>query len=66
MKMLYLTKGLEAFKNKAAVMHGIEKAGLYRMLRNEYSHILTCHADIDPEGRWSRQPLLLNKKLNQT
>ncbi|ANU30635.1 polyketide synthase [Bacillus velezensis] len=48
-KMLYLTKGLESFKNKAAAMHGIEKAGLYRMLRHEYSHILTCHADIDPE-----------------
>ncbi len=47
--MLYLTKGLESFKNNAAAMHGIEKAGLYRMLRHEYSHILTCHADIDPE-----------------
>ncbi|MGG3326516.1 type I polyketide synthase, partial [Bacillus velezensis] len=63
MKMLYLTKGLEAFKNKAAVMHGIEKAGLYRMLRHEYSHILTCHADIDPEGPLEQTAAFIKQEI---
>lgn len=62
MKMLYLTKGLEAFKNKAAAMHGIEKAGLYRMLRHEYSHILTCHADIDPEEPLEQTAAFIKKR----
>ncbi|MFE7497180.1 KR domain-containing protein, partial [Bacillus velezensis] len=63
MKMLYLTKGLESFKNKAAAMHGIEKAGLYRMLRHEYSHILTCHADIDPEGPLEQTAAFIKQEI---
>ncbi|MGF7031547.1 acyl transferase domain-containing protein/acyl carrier protein [Paenibacillus mucilaginosus] len=49
--LLGVTKGLEAFDGNGAgqrssTMYGAERAGLYRMLQSEYSHLRTRHLDV--------------------
>ena len=45
--ILGVTKGLESFENKAVHLSGASRAGLYRMLQSEYSHLTSRHADMD-------------------
>lgn len=48
LKLLGVTMGLESFQNPSIHMGGAERAGLYRMLQSEYSHIISRHIDVDP------------------
>jgi polyketide synthase PksN len=48
LKMLCVTKGLERFKNTEINLSGALKAALYKMLQSEYSHLDSCHMDIEP------------------
>ncbi|WP_052410166.1 beta-ketoacyl synthase N-terminal-like domain-containing protein [Paenibacillus durus] len=48
--LLGVTKGLESFENERIRMSGAERAGLYRMLQNEYSHVISRHMDADPSA----------------
>ncbi|MFT4400843.1 SDR family NAD(P)-dependent oxidoreductase [Bacillus sp. SW14] len=45
--ILGVTKGLESFENKAVRLSGASRAGLYRMLQSEYSHLTSRHADME-------------------
>ncbi|WP_368650522.1 SDR family NAD(P)-dependent oxidoreductase [Bacillus inaquosorum] len=45
--ILGVTKGLEAYANEAVHLSGASRAGLYRMLQNEYSHLTSRHADME-------------------
>lgn len=47
LKMLCVTKGLESFENTEINLSGAIKAALYRMLQSEYSHLDSCHMDIE-------------------
>lgn len=42
-----MTKGLESFENKDVNLSGASRAGLYRMLQSEYSHLTSRHMDTD-------------------
>ncbi|WP_082704203.1 beta-ketoacyl synthase N-terminal-like domain-containing protein [Paenibacillus pabuli] len=48
LKLLGVTMGLESFQNESIHLGGAERAGLYRMLQSEYSHIISRHIDVDP------------------
>ncbi|MED1738767.1 SDR family NAD(P)-dependent oxidoreductase [Bacillus swezeyi] len=45
--VLCVTKGLESYENKAVNLSGASRAGLYRMLQSEYSHLTSRHMDTD-------------------
>ncbi|WAT23108.1 SDR family NAD(P)-dependent oxidoreductase [Bacillus halotolerans] len=45
--VLCVTKGLESFENKDVNLSGSSRAGLYRMLQSEYSHLTSRHMDTD-------------------
>ncbi len=46
MLLLCVTRGLEAYENKEINLAGASRAGLYRMLQNEYSHLASRHMDL--------------------
>ncbi|MEM9214083.1 MAG: SDR family NAD(P)-dependent oxidoreductase [Cyanobacteria bacterium P01_F01_bin.150] len=46
--LLGVTRGLESFQNSAINLCGASRAGLYRMLASEYSHVQSRHVDMDP------------------
>ncbi|MEC3614235.1 type I polyketide synthase [Bacillus stercoris] len=48
--ILGVTKGLEAYANDAVHLSGASRAGLYRMLQSEYSHLTSRHADMECEA----------------
>ncbi|MFT0802662.1 amino acid adenylation domain-containing protein [Bacillus swezeyi] len=45
--LLCVTKGLESFQNTSVRMTGASRAGLYRMLQSEYSHLTSRHMDTE-------------------
>ncbi|MCO4850729.1 non-ribosomal peptide synthetase [Bacillus vallismortis] len=45
--LLCVTKGLESFQNTSVRMAGASRAGLYRMLQSEYSHLTSRHMDAE-------------------
>lgn len=45
--ILGVTKGLESFQNASVNLSGASRAGLYRMLQSEYSHVRSRHLDLD-------------------
>ncbi|WP_064201988.1 non-ribosomal peptide synthetase [Brevibacillus brevis] len=47
-KLLGVTKGVEAFQNDAVNLAGASRVGLYRMLQSEYKHLQSRHVDLDP------------------
>ncbi|WP_276736066.1 non-ribosomal peptide synthetase [Bacillus sp. (in: firmicutes)] len=47
LRLLCVTKGLESFRNASVRMAGASRAGLYRMLQNEYSHLTSRHMDAE-------------------
>lgn len=46
--LLCVTKGLESYRNRDTNLSGASRAGLYRMLQSEYSHLRSRHMDADP------------------
>lgn len=50
MTVLGVTKGLEAYANEGVLLSGASRAGLYRMLQSEYSHLTSRHADMECEA----------------
>ena len=46
--LLQVTQGLESYQNTQVNLQGAEKAGLYRMLQNEYSSVKSRHLDLAP------------------
>lgn len=46
--IVYVTKGLERYKNAEPIILGAHKAGLYKMLSYEYSYVRSKHLDLDP------------------
>ncbi|MCL6590822.1 MAG: KR domain-containing protein [Firmicutes bacterium] len=46
--LLHVTKGLESFQNTKINLAGAYRAGLYRMLQSEYSHMRSRHMDVEP------------------
>ncbi|MGY0654664.1 polyketide synthase PksL [Bacillus subtilis] len=48
--VLGVTKGLEAYANEGVILSGASRAGLYRMLQSEYSHLTSRHADMECEA----------------
>ena len=46
--LLGVTQGLESFQNRSINLSGASRAGLYRMLQSEYSHLRSRHLDLDP------------------
>jgi len=46
--ILGVTCGLESWKNSSIRISGAERAGLYRMLQNEYQQLRSRHLDADP------------------
>lgn len=56
--LLFVTRGLESFKNASVQLQGAERAGLYRMLQSEYSRLRSRHMDVElgtPAARLARQ-----------
>nr|WP_255298558.1 non-ribosomal peptide synthetase [Brevibacillus dissolubilis] len=47
MMLLGITSRLEPFRNSSINMSGAARAGLYRMLQSEYSHLRSRHMDTD-------------------
>nr|WGD86789.1 hypothetical protein P5621_09740 [Bacillus subtilis] len=47
LRLLCVTKGLESFQNTSVRMAGASRAGLYRMLQCEYSHLISRHMDAE-------------------
>ncbi|MCY8320675.1 amino acid adenylation domain-containing protein [Bacillus inaquosorum] len=47
LRLLCVTKGLESFQNTSVRMVGASRAGLYRMLQSEYSHLTSRHMDAE-------------------
>lgn len=47
LRLLCVTKGLESFQNTFVRMAGASRAGLYRMLQSEYSHLTSRHMDAE-------------------
>jgi polyketide synthase PksN len=47
--LLCITRGLSAFRNKRVNLSGALRAGLYRMLGNEYRHVTSRQVDVDGE-----------------
>ncbi|MDK2598886.1 SDR family NAD(P)-dependent oxidoreductase [Bacillus stercoris] len=47
LRLLCVTKGLESFQNASVRMAGASRAGLYRMLQSEYSHLTSRHMDAE-------------------
>ncbi|MEG7378241.1 amino acid adenylation domain-containing protein [Bacillus subtilis] len=47
LRLLCVTKGLESFQNTSVRMAGASRAGLYRMLQSEYSHLTSRHMDAE-------------------
>ncbi|QIC04840.1 SDR family NAD(P)-dependent oxidoreductase [Brevibacillus sp. 7WMA2] len=45
--LLGVTKGLEALRNNHIELSGACRAGLYRMLQSEYSHVRSRHVDLE-------------------
>jgi acyl transferase domain-containing protein/acyl carrier protein/NAD(P)-dependent dehydrogenase (short-subunit alcohol dehydrogenase family) len=45
--LIAVTKGLESFDNLSINLAGATRAGLYRMLQSEYSHLTSLHLDLD-------------------
>ncbi|MCR8978410.1 SDR family NAD(P)-dependent oxidoreductase [Brevibacillus laterosporus] len=45
--LLGVTKGLEALRNDHIELSGACRAGLYRMLQSEYSHVRSRHVDLE-------------------
>ncbi|WP_276736064.1 type I polyketide synthase [Bacillus sp. (in: firmicutes)] len=45
--ILGVTKGLESYANETVHLSGATRAGLYRMLQSEYSHLTSRHVDMD-------------------
>ncbi|TCS93647.1 SDR family NAD(P)-dependent oxidoreductase [Hazenella coriacea] len=45
--VMCVTKGLESYQNDSINLSGASRAGLYRMLQNEYSHVKSRHMDAD-------------------
>ncbi|ABQ27263.1 beta-ketoacyl synthase N-terminal-like domain-containing protein [Geotalea uraniireducens] len=48
--LLCVTKGLESHDNAEINLSGAPRAGLYRMLQSEYSHVRSRHLDADPSS----------------
>ncbi|MCM3269689.1 SDR family NAD(P)-dependent oxidoreductase [Paenibacillus elgii] len=46
--LLFVTSGLESFKNASVQLKGAGRAGLYRMLQSEYSRLRSRHMDVEP------------------
>ncbi|HML87606.1 MAG TPA: beta-ketoacyl synthase N-terminal-like domain-containing protein [Methylomusa anaerophila] len=46
--LLCVTKGLESYNNITINLAGACRAGLYRMLQSEYSHLQSRHIDVEP------------------
>ncbi|WP_139487918.1 SDR family NAD(P)-dependent oxidoreductase [Brevibacillus dissolubilis] len=46
--VLGVTKGLESYQNTTVNLSGASRAGLYRLLQNEYGHLRSRHLDADP------------------
>ncbi len=44
---LGITKGLESYRNASMNLTGATRAGLYRMLQSEYTHVRSRHVDLD-------------------
>ncbi|PEP92268.1 hypothetical protein CN582_25460 [Bacillus wiedmannii] len=44
---LGVSKGLESYQNETINLSGASRAGLYRMLQSEYSHLRSRHMDVD-------------------
>ncbi|MEC1645619.1 non-ribosomal peptide synthetase [Bacillus halotolerans] len=57
--LLCVTKGLESFQNPSVQMTGASRAGLYRMLQSEYSHLRSRHMDAED----SVHPHILAKQI---
>lgn len=45
--LLCVTKGLESYQNSGINLSGALRAGFYRMLQSEYSHVRSRHMDIE-------------------
>ncbi|QUF67160.1 non-ribosomal peptide synthetase [Bacillus atrophaeus] len=45
--LLCVTKGLESYQNDSVQLAGASRAGLYRMLQSEYSHLKSRHMDAE-------------------
>ncbi|MNW40768.1 Polyketide synthase PksL [compost metagenome] len=45
--LLFVTKGLESYRNNRIRMAGASRVGLYRMLQSEYSHVRSRHMDAE-------------------
>ncbi len=41
----------------------LKKRGFIASSRHEYSHILTCHADIDPEGPLEQTAAFIKQEI---
>ncbi|MCP5007373.1 MAG: SDR family NAD(P)-dependent oxidoreductase, partial [Planctomycetes bacterium] len=64
-RLIYLTRGLEAYKNKIASIEGAERVGLYRVLGSEYPALHSCHVDLDPATHdMKRQADVIFKELS--
>ena len=46
--LLGVTQGLESYQNRSINLSGASRAGLYRMIQSEYSHLQSRHMDADP------------------
>ncbi|MCP4264122.1 MAG: KR domain-containing protein, partial [Candidatus Brocadiaceae bacterium] len=65
MRLIYLTQGLETYKNEVSSLQGAERVGLYRVLGSEYPSINSLHIDLDPDMRkHKRQAEVVFKELS--
>ncbi|MCP5007882.1 MAG: KR domain-containing protein, partial [Planctomycetes bacterium] len=65
MRLMYLTQGLEAYKNEIISIQGAERVGLYRVLGSEYPAINSCHVDLDPDMKdHKKQAEVIFKELS--
>ncbi|MCP4457834.1 MAG: KR domain-containing protein, partial [Cytophagales bacterium] len=65
MRLIYLTQGLETYKNEVSSLQGAERVGLYRVLGSEYPSINSLHVDLDPDMRkHKRQAEVVFKELS--
>jgi acyl transferase domain-containing protein/NAD(P)-dependent dehydrogenase (short-subunit alcohol dehydrogenase family)/acyl carrier protein len=48
--LLCVTRGLESYRNADINLSGAARAGLYRMLQSEYSHLRSRHMDAEPDS----------------
>ncbi|MCV2515295.1 amino acid adenylation domain-containing protein [Bacillus subtilis] len=59
LRLLCVTKGLESFQNTSVRMAGASRAGLYRMLQCEYSHLISRHMDAEEVTDYRRLAKLI-------